>query len=185
MGERDRGVKRLNLEIANRLVALRREQGFSQESLAARLGVSRQAVSKWERAESSPDTDNLIALARLYGISLDLLLLSEDRGYADAAVQYAPEPEPEARTQRDEDEELFAVSAQWDQEEEVERRERRARVRHGFLVFPYPVLLTIIYLATGFMFDWWHPGWIIFLTIPLYYCFFGAVMGGENHGDEE
>ena len=61
----------MNLEIANRLVALRRERGLSQEDLAARLGVSRQAISKWERAESSPDTDNLIALARLYGISLD------------------------------------------------------------------------------------------------------------------
>lgn len=44
----------MNLEIANRLVALRRERGLSQEDLAARLGVSRQAISKWERAESSP-----------------------------------------------------------------------------------------------------------------------------------
>ena len=70
----------MNLEIANRLVALRRERGLSQEDLAARLGVSRQAISKWERAESSPDTDNLIALARLYGISLDELLLQPAQG---------------------------------------------------------------------------------------------------------
>ena len=59
----------MNLEIANRLLALRREHGYSQEELAYKLGVSRQAVSKWERAESSPDTDNLLALARLYGVS--------------------------------------------------------------------------------------------------------------------
>ena len=65
----------MNIQIADRLVALRRQYGYSQEELAVRLGVSRQAVSKWERAESSPDTDNLIALARLYGISLDELLL--------------------------------------------------------------------------------------------------------------
>ena len=65
----------MNIEIANRLVQLRREQGLSQEEMASKLGVSRQAVSKWERAESSPDTDNLIALARLYGVSLDELLL--------------------------------------------------------------------------------------------------------------
>ena len=70
----------MNIEIANRLVELRRAHGYSQEELAGRLGVSRQAISKWERAESSPDTDNLIALARLYGISLDGLLLHTPPG---------------------------------------------------------------------------------------------------------
>ena len=69
----------MNLEIANRLVALRKENNFSQEALAEKLGISRQAVSKWERAEASPDTDNLIALAKLYHISLDdLLKIHED-----------------------------------------------------------------------------------------------------------
>ncbi|MEG0468184.1 MAG: helix-turn-helix transcriptional regulator, partial [Mucinivorans sp.] len=48
--------------------------------MAARLSVSRQAVSKWERSESSPDTDNLIALAKIYGVSLDDLL------YVDEAI---------------------------------------------------------------------------------------------------
>jgi len=64
----------MNIEIANRLVELRKKSGLSQEELAAKLGLSRQAVSKWERAEASPDTDNLICLAKLYGVSLDRLL---------------------------------------------------------------------------------------------------------------
>ena len=64
----------MNVEIAERLAARRKEAGLSQEGLAEKLGVSRQAVSKWERSESSPDTDNLIALAKLYGVSLDDLL---------------------------------------------------------------------------------------------------------------
>ena len=64
----------MNIEIANKLLKLRKENGYSQEELADKLGVSRQAVSKWERAESSPDTDNLIILARLYNVSLDDLL---------------------------------------------------------------------------------------------------------------
>jgi transcriptional regulator with XRE-family HTH domain len=67
----------MNVEIAQRLADLRRSNGLSQEALAERLGLSRQAISKWERAESSPDTDNLIALARLYGTSLDALLAVE------------------------------------------------------------------------------------------------------------
>ena len=53
----------MNIEIANRLVNLRKSNNLSQEALAEKLGISRQAVSKWERAEASPDTDNLILLA--------------------------------------------------------------------------------------------------------------------------
>lgn len=68
----------MNIEIANRLVNLRKQNNLSQEALAEKLGISRQAVSKWERAEASPDTDNLILLARLYGVSLDELLRTED-----------------------------------------------------------------------------------------------------------
>ena len=56
----------MNIEIANRLVTLRKQNSFSQEALAEKLGISRQAVSKWERAEASPDTDNLILLSRIY-----------------------------------------------------------------------------------------------------------------------
>lgn len=174
----------MNLEISNRLVALRRDSGLSQEALAARLGVSRQAVSKWERAEASPDTDNLIALAKLYGISLDMLLLSEDRSYASAAAQYAPGPDEKAQTQEEEDAELFATAARWDAAEEGPRKAHRARIRRAFLVFPYPVLVTIVFLAIGFGLGWWHPGWMVFLTIPIYYCFFGAVMS-EKDSDED
>ena len=76
----------MNIEIANRLVQLRKQHGYSQDELAAKLGLSRQAVSKWERAEASPDTDNLIMLSRVYGISLDELLRTEDP---------IPEPEPD------------------------------------------------------------------------------------------
>lgn len=68
----------MNIEIANRLVELRKANNLSQEALAEKLGISRQAVSKWERAEASPDTDNLILLARLYNISLDELLKTDE-----------------------------------------------------------------------------------------------------------
>ena len=53
---------------------MRNKNNLSQEELAAKMGVSRQAVSKWERAEASPDTENLILLAKLYGVSIDELL---------------------------------------------------------------------------------------------------------------
>ncbi len=67
----------MNIEIANRLQKLRKEKGLSQEELAFELGISRQAISKWECGESSPDTDNLISLSKLYGISIDEILFGE------------------------------------------------------------------------------------------------------------
>ena len=58
----------MNVEIAQRLAELRRERGFSQEGLAEQLGLSRQAVSKWESGASEPSTTNLMKVARLYGV---------------------------------------------------------------------------------------------------------------------
>ena len=75
-----KGQKTMTIETANRLVELRKKNNLSQEELAEKLGVSRQAVSKWERSEASPDTDNLIALAEIYGMSLDELIFGEKRG---------------------------------------------------------------------------------------------------------
>ena len=68
----------MDLQLANRLQRHRKAHGYSQEALAAALGISRQAVSKWECGEASPDTENLIRLAKLYHISLDELILSDE-----------------------------------------------------------------------------------------------------------
>ncbi|MCH5325337.1 MAG: helix-turn-helix transcriptional regulator [Eubacterium sp.] len=68
----------MTIEMANRLTALRKEHSLSQEQLAEKIGVSRQAVSKWERAEASPDIENLSALAKLYGVTIDVLVNGEE-----------------------------------------------------------------------------------------------------------
>ena len=60
--------------LADKIMELRKRSGWSQEDLAGRLGVSRQAVSKWENGTSEPNTSNLMALARLYGIPAEDLL---------------------------------------------------------------------------------------------------------------
>ena len=64
----------MNIEIANKLQQMRKKNNLSQEELAVKMGVTRQAVSKWERAESAPDMENLILLAKLYGVTIDELL---------------------------------------------------------------------------------------------------------------
>ena len=93
----------MDLAMAQRLVNRRKAAGLSQEALAAQLGVSRQAVSKWERSESSPDTDNLIALAALYGVSLDELLYGEAVDDADCSEDSDAGAETSDEAEEDED----------------------------------------------------------------------------------
>ena len=61
------------MTIGSRIAQLRRSKGFTQEYIADQLGVSRQAVSKWEQDQTSPDTKNLIALAQLLDTSIEYI----------------------------------------------------------------------------------------------------------------
>jgi transcriptional regulator with XRE-family HTH domain len=60
--------------LSEKLILLRKERGYSQEQLANHMEVSRQAVSKWESGQSTPDLDKLIQLSELFSVSLDYLL---------------------------------------------------------------------------------------------------------------
>ena len=62
---------------ADKLMDLRKKNGWSQEELAEKLNVSRQAVSKWESAQSVPDMSRIIQLSELFGVSTDYLLKDE------------------------------------------------------------------------------------------------------------
>ena len=62
---------------ADKLVDLRKKSGWSQEELAEKLNVSRQAVSKWESAQSVPDMGRIVQLSDLFGVSTDYLLKDE------------------------------------------------------------------------------------------------------------
>ncbi|MGG7178740.1 helix-turn-helix domain-containing protein [Clostridium paraputrificum] len=65
------------MNIGEKLQILRKSNGFSQEDLAEKLGVSRQAVSKWESGQTSPDINKIIMISGLYNITIDSLLKDE------------------------------------------------------------------------------------------------------------
>lgn len=56
------------------LKAYRKKNGYTQDDIAEKLGVSRQAVAKWERGESVPDIESVVSLAGIYGVTVDLLI---------------------------------------------------------------------------------------------------------------
>ncbi len=258
----------MNEALADRLARMRRDQGMSQEELANSLGVSRQAVSKWERGESSPDTGNLIALSDLFDVTIDELVRgasAEPGPVADAGS--AAEPADEAAAGTDAlaaasaasqdvpapatvpaDKAVLAAAAGEGAANEAPAQEPAAMASefaapavaatmgepaaaasyppptstpfpyaapadgvpahrgpaaapaHGSPVveprrkgplstFPYPVLVVIVYLCLGFLFGLWHPGWLLFLTIPLYYWAVKTIEADpvyrDNHRHEE
>lgn len=63
--------------LAEKIMTLRKRAGWSQEELAAQLGVSRQSVSKWEGAQSVPDMQKIVQMSRLFGVTTDYLLKEE------------------------------------------------------------------------------------------------------------
>ena len=62
------------MTFSDKLIALRKKAGWSQEELAQQLNVTRQSVSKWEGAQSVPDMDKVVMMSRLFGVSTDFLL---------------------------------------------------------------------------------------------------------------
>lgn len=62
------------MSVAERILASRKQKGISQEELAHKIGVSRQAVSKWESGQSIPDVEKVVALSRYFGVTTDYLL---------------------------------------------------------------------------------------------------------------
>lgn len=75
--------------LAEKIAKLRKQQGWSQEELAARLEVSRQSVSKWESMTSMPDLDRILKMSELFGVSTDYLL--KDDSPEEAVAQPSPE----------------------------------------------------------------------------------------------
>ena len=78
------------MTFGEKLLKLRKEQGLSQEGLAEKLSVSRQAVSRWENEGILPDCGNLLELSRLFGVSTDYLLHDDYQSDGDLpAVRHA------------------------------------------------------------------------------------------------
>lgn len=95
----------MQVRMTERLIQLRQEQGLSQSGLAEALGVSRQAVSRWETGAAMPSAENLFCLSRLYGVPMDELIRGEEAGpeqkaEAPAGTQDAPKEDRALRRWR-------------------------------------------------------------------------------------
>lgn len=183
----------MNIEIANRLVQLRKQNNLSQEALAEKLGISRQAVSKWERAEASPDTDNIILLARLYGVSLDELLQTEDeipQPYLEENVEEvmtetvgadkSAEPVTNGNTYGMVESAATSTTLPAQGTEgnraladiEIKKWEQLRKL-------PFALLIAVLYVILGACFNAWHPAWLLFFLIPIWDSLLSSIIHGN------
>ena len=169
----------MTIEIADRLIKLRKKNGYSQEELADKLGLSRQAVSKWERAEASPDTDNLICLAKLYGVSLDELLTTDEDIETIVKEQVKDESKEEKKdssiTLQDDDGSRVIIKNDHieclDKDGHIVKRKPKDKfllwldVADGIL----SGLALVTYIFLGAFLGMWASGWIFFF-VPEIIC---------------
>ena len=131
------------MTLGNRIAALRKAAGLSQEALAAKLGVSRQAIGKWEADASLPGLDNLHQLAQALGVSIDALLTGKEAAEPpvpseDTATEQAPLS-------------LDGVQALL----EGQTRSEQRRQKRTLLWLGVPAALTVLALAGGLV---WQGG---------------------------
>ena len=188
----------MDVNTANRLFEYRKAHNLSQDELAEKIGVSRQAVSKWERAEASPDTDNLILLAKLYNVSLDELVNSNPKvkkqekankgdyvNISPKGIHVVEEDGNEVHVgwkgihvkDVDEDNEIHV---DWkgvhitneDGEQHYDHNDWSEFKKKSIARdFPVGLLVTVAYLIIGGVYNLWHPGWLVFFIIPIYHQF--------------
>ena len=184
----------MTIEIADRLVKLRKKYGYSQEELADKLGLSRQAVSKWERAEASPDTDNLICLAKLYGVSLDELLATDED--IDTIVQEQVKEEAPAQEEKVEinkDDHVIFVGKNgkkvtinddgvtcYNADGTVKKHQFDTKMAIiGAIEATLFTLAIVAYVVTSAILGWWNIMWIVFF-IPEIICSIARAIVKKN-----
>ena len=123
---------------------------MTQEELAEYMGVSRQSVSKWETGDAYPETDKLIVLSDLFGMSLDELV----RGNADMQIN-----KMDGMIENDvAEKERKEANVHTEVEKNVYRLKKIGDAICGVIMLS----VTAVYLVLGIAFGLWHPLWIMF-----------------------
>ena len=200
--------------LGTRISSLRKELNLSQEALAQRVGVTRQALSKWERNEATPDIYNLSSLAAIFGVSVDDLVTDDIYSIRTNQVTFSnPELKIKAQsflllgigllilgsfvfvidfislsmkfiifammmtagvlliikagfmldTYRKLNQDILENDASITSKKVKSLKKQQKKAFEKIV----STLCTLIYLYLGFFYMLWHPGWLIFLIIPI------------------
>jgi len=128
------------LTLSEKISALRKQSGLSQEDLAAMMNITRQAVSRWEQGESVPDIDNLVQLSTIFKVSTDYLL-KDGASATSAATQ---------------------IQVQDNRDNRLPRKDKPPMpwIYKKFFANYFVYIIAIgMYVVLGYAFDWWRFAW--------------------------
>ncbi len=167
-------------DFGNFLYSLRKQRGWTQTELADRLGVTNQAVSKWENGDSFPDTGLLVPLAELFGVSVDELLKGKRKPLPaenqktlesekptnavtnNAACEKKPFAESDSAQNLSENETKIEENAESQKNDDINsappRRKKLAALFDGVIMLS----ATVAFFLLGALGNYWYVCWLAF-----------------------
>jgi len=128
------------MKMNEKILQCRKRMGLSQEALAQQLNTSRQAVSRWELGDAQPELNNIIALAKLFGVTTDWLLMDDDSSLD--APQLREEAPPAG-------EKSYAEGASFTWVEQLPGVIGRLFKRYGWMLGVYAAVLGLLFALIG------------------------------------
>lgn len=149
-------------QVATRLKEVREEKNFTIEAVAEKSGIAIEELQAFEEGSKLPDAGALMQLSKAYEMSIDRILYTSNEipKYDESKAVYANVKPVGA--------DADAVQKENDKKEDITSTPAKKAGILTHLVFP--ILCVIIYIFLGVVGGFWHPGWMIFLGIPLYYA---------------
>jgi len=126
------------MKLNEKIYDCRKKAGLSQDALAERIGVSRQAVSKWEIGSAQPDLDNIVALAKVFGVTTDWLLTDDE-----------PEPAPENKNEQPPEPPKPSAPAYPTWVDDLPQSLSRMLKRYGWIVGVYLSVIGAMFTGMG------------------------------------
>ena len=143
------------MSLSEKIQVLRKQKNISQEQLAEKLNVSRQAISKWETGDSLPDIDNILRLSSIFDVSTDYLLKTDN---GEVVSDFSHNTTAESWQDTGTTNEFITGHNYYDEDNSSGRFEYSLNFKG--IIYPLAVL---VFLSLGFIWGLWRIGWVVFI----------------------
>ncbi|MBP5529688.1 MAG: helix-turn-helix transcriptional regulator [Lachnospiraceae bacterium] len=156
------------MDISKKLKDVRESKGLTLEELSEKCEREVDLIKGWEDGSIVPSASDLIGLSKVYEMTMDEMI------YNDAE---APEYNAESGTYK-------SISSESEKSVKTLNKGRGFSKGEKITLIIFPVLCLAVFLVLGFAMGLWHPGWIVFIIIPIYYILIFVLRNIGNDAEE-